>query len=60
MDCSSVHGSFQARILEQVAVSLSRHLPDPGIEPESTCICSIDRQVLCQLSHRESPKTYAQ
>ena len=32
---SSVHGLLQARILEWVAVSFSRDLPDPGIEPES-------------------------
>ena len=39
MDCSpsgsSVHGIFQARILEWVAISFSRGLPDPGIEPAS-------------------------
>ena len=43
MDCSpsgsSVHGIFQARILEWVAISLSkensRGLPDPRIEPRS-------------------------
>ena len=37
MDCNppgfTVHGIFQARILEQVAISYSRDLPDPGIEP---------------------------
>ena len=37
MDCclpgSSVHGISQARILEWVAISYSKHLPDPGIEP---------------------------
>ena len=32
---SSVHGIFQARILEQVAVSYSRDLPNPGIEPST-------------------------
>ena len=36
MDCSppgySVHGIFQARILEKVAISYSRDLPDPGIK----------------------------
>ena len=35
-DCSppgpSVQGIFQARILEWVAISFSRDLPDPGIE----------------------------
>jgi len=39
MDCSlpgsSVHGILQARILERVAISLSRGLPNPGIEPTS-------------------------
>ena len=37
MDCSppgsSVHETFQARILEWVAISSSGDLPDPGIEP---------------------------
>ena len=39
LDCSplgsSIRGSFQARILEWVAVSSSRELPDPGIKPTS-------------------------
>ena len=39
MDCSlpssSVHGIFQARILEWVAISSWRDVPDPGIESES-------------------------
>ena len=39
MDCSlsvsSVHGILQARILEWVAISTFRDLPDPGIKPES-------------------------
>ena len=39
VDCSppgsSIHRIFQARILEQVAISFSRNLPDPGIEPVS-------------------------
>ena len=39
MDCSppgsSVHGILQARILEWVAIPVSRDLPDPGIEPGS-------------------------
>ena len=42
MDCSlpgsSRHGVFQARILEQVAISYSRGLPDPGIEPMSPAL----------------------
>ena len=36
MDCtlsgSSVHGILQVRILEWVAISYCRDLPDPGIE----------------------------
>ena len=39
MDCSlpgfSVHGTLQGGILEWVAISFSRHLPNPGIEPAS-------------------------
>ena len=39
MDCgppgSSIHGLLQARILEWVATSFSRDLPDKGIEPRS-------------------------
>ena len=39
MDCSpqgsSVHGIFQTRILEWVAISCSRALPDPGMERAS-------------------------
>ena len=30
---SSVHGIFQARVLEWVAISFSRDLPNPRIEP---------------------------
>ena len=32
---SLVHGNFQARIVEWIAISSSRDLPDLGIEPES-------------------------
>ena len=39
MDCilqsSSVHRMFQPRVLEQVTISFSGDLPDPGIEPTS-------------------------
>ena len=41
-DCSplgsSVHGVFQAGILEWVAISFSGDLPDPGIEPRSPAL----------------------
>ena len=32
---SSVHETFQARILEWVVIPFSRDLPNPGIEPRS-------------------------
>ena len=35
---SSVHGIFQARIMDWVAISFSRDLPDPGIEPGSPAL----------------------
>ena len=35
---SSVHGTSQARILEQVATSFFGDLPDPGIEPKSPAL----------------------
>ena len=42
MDCSppgsSVHGILQATILEWVATSFSRDLPNPGIEPGSPAL----------------------
>ena len=42
MGCSlpgfSVHGSLQTRILEWVAIPLSRDLPNPGIEPRSPAL----------------------
>ena len=51
MDCSlpgsSVHGIFQAIVLEWIAISFSRDLPDPGIEPRSPHC----RQALYRLSH---------
>ena len=45
MDCSlpgsSAHGIFQSRILEWVAVSYSKYLPDPRIEPTSLILAGI-------------------
>ena len=39
MDCSppgsTIHEIFQARILEWVAISFSRDLPNPGIQPRT-------------------------
>ena len=51
MECSlsgsSVHGIFQARVQEWVAISFSRGLPNPGIKP-GLPHC---RQMLYCLSH---------
>ena len=42
VDCippaSSVHGILQARVLEWVAMPISRDLPNPGIEPGSPAL----------------------
>ena len=42
MDCSlpgsSIHGIFQARVLEWGAISFSGDLPDSGIEPGSPAL----------------------
>ena len=35
---SSVHGILQARILEWIAISFSRDIPNPGIEPGSPAL----------------------
>ena len=55
MDCSlpgsSVHGILQARILEWVAISFSRDLPDPGIEPASPALAG----GFFTTSHRGNP-----
>ena len=52
MDCSlpgsSVHGIFQAIVLEWVAISLSRgDPPNPGIKPRSPAL----QEMLYLLSH---------
>ena len=38
---SSVHGIFQARMLEWVAMPSSKDLPDPGIEPMSPALAGV-------------------
>ena len=52
MDCksSSVHGVFQARILEWVAISFSRDLPNPEIEPASFVSKLLEKAVSFTLS----------
>ena len=59
IDCSppgsSVHGNFQARILEQVAISFSRRPSWPRDWTHVSCISCTGRQGLYQLSHQGSP-----
>ena len=50
---SSIHGIFQAIVLEWVAIPSPGDLPDPGIQPGS----SDCRQTLYHLSHQGSPKS---
>ena len=40
MDCTSVHGIIQARILEWVAIPFSGDFHDPEIEPRSPTLWS--------------------
>ena len=50
MDCSSpsssVHGIFQARVLDWVAITPPGDLPEPGIEPLSPASPCTGRQIL--------------
>ena len=59
VDCSppgsSLHGIFQAKILEWVAISSSRGSPDPGIEPASL-MSPVLAGVSLPLSHLGRPK----
>ena len=48
---SSLHGISQSRILEWVAISFSRGLPNPGIKWDLLSC----RQILYHLSHQGSP-----
>ena len=49
-DCSppssSVHGIFQARMLEWVAISFSRGFSQPRDQTRVSCVSCIDRQIL--------------
>ena len=51
---ASVHGILQARILEWVALSFSRDLPNPGIEPKSPTL----KAVHYYLSHQGNLRAY--
>ena len=56
MDCSlagsSVRGILQARILEWIAISFSRDLPDPGIKTRSSTLQahSLSSELHCKLN----------
>ena len=56
MDCSqpgsSVHGIFQARVPEWVAILFSRESSDPGIEPSQITHSDIGRQVMNEFADR--------
>ena len=62
MDCippgSSVHGIFQARILQWVAISFSRGSSQPRHRTHISCVSYIGRQLLYQLSHQGSPVSF--
>ena len=53
---SSVHGVFQARILECIVISFSRGSFWPRDQTHVSCVSYIGRWVLYQLSHRGSSK----
>ena len=55
LPCFSVYGTFQARILEQVAISFSRGSSWPKDQTCASCVYYIGRQVLYQLSHQGRP-----
>ena len=61
-DCSlpgsSVHGIFQARILEWVAISYSRRYPQPRDRTQVSCISCIGRQILYHSPSWEAPLSH--
>ena len=58
MDCSrpgsSVHGIFQARILEWVAISFSRGTSQPRDRTWVSCVSCTGRQILCHCTMRKA------
>ena len=62
MDCrppgSSVHGIFQARILEWVAISFSRGSLYPGVEPKSPAF-QVDSLALSHKGRRSRRRYYS-
>ena len=59
MDCSppdfSLHGVFQARILERVAISYSRGSSQLKDQTQISCIACIGSQILLLLGHLGNP-----
>ena len=53
---SSFHGIFQARILEQVAISYSKDLPDTGIKPVSLASPALARGFFTNCATWEAQK----
>ena len=53
---SSVHGIFQARILEWVAIPFSRGSSRPGDRTHFSCISCIGKQILYHYRHLGRPK----
>ena len=51
---SSVHGIFQARILEQVAISYSRGSSQPKDRAYVSCVSCIGRLILYHLATSEA------
>ena len=56
---SSVHGIFQARILEQVATSYSRGSSRPKEGTHISCVSFISRRSLYHSATWETPKVMA-
>ena len=54
---SSVHGISQARMLEWVAISFSRDLPNPGIKPASPAMA--DEIFITEPSEKPKEKYYS-
>ena len=52
---SSIHGIFQARMLEQVAISYSRGSSRPRDRTCVSCVSCTGRQILYHPSHQGSP-----
>ena len=54
---SSAHGILQARILDWVAISVSREYSQPRDQTPISCVSCIGRRILYHFSHQWSPQT---